>query len=188
MIPERSGRNARARRTPHRAIDASRSAAFTLGIAFLPAGYGLLCQRVRKYYYLQRRHERSEEEGGRLIRRLSTNMTARLDGENARRWCATIALLAASQIATAQEDVYVDAGRGPVRVHVPAAYSDGVPSALVIELHGRWSSGEEIEEYLQFEPVSDQRGFLLALPDGGANDRGVHFWNATDACHGEPDV
>jgi polyhydroxybutyrate depolymerase len=94
-------------------------------------------------------------------------------------------LLAISLSAFAQQDEYVWAGRGPVSVHVPAAYEAGRPIPLVIGLHGGRSSGRYLESYLHFTPISDERGFLLTFPNGHLEMDGYRYWNATDACCGD---
>jgi len=112
-------------------------------------------------------------------------MFGKTERVRAGRICVAVVLLAGSFAAAAQQEVYVDAGRGPVRVHVPAAYAEGIPIPLVVILHGRRSNAERLEYYVQFTPVSDQRGFLLAFPNGPVNSDGYRYWNATDACCGD---
>jgi len=95
--------------------------------------------------------------------------------------------LALSIIATAggaQEDVAVYAGRGAVEVHVPALYQEGHPTPVVMILHGYSSDAERLEHYVRFTPLSDQKGFLLAFPNGLYDMRGNRYWNGTDACCG----
>jgi polyhydroxybutyrate depolymerase len=96
-----------------------------------------------------------------------------------------VVLLTASLPAVPQEDVYVYAGRGPVQVHVPATYDDS-PMPLLVALHGRGSTGDALERYVQFTAMSESRGFLLALPDGLRDRWGLTYWNATDVCCGPP--
>ena len=112
-------------------------------------------------------------------------MTRETRRKAARRRCLAILLLAASLTAAAQQDVPVYAGRGLVPVHVPPGYADGDPAPLVIALHGHGSNGPTLEFYIQFTPLSDQRGFLLAMPNGLRDSEGVRYWNGTDACCGE---
>ena len=104
------------------------------------------------------------------------------------RYCCAMILLLISLTTSAQEDLRVYAGRGPVLVHVPPGYSPGLPTPLVIGIHGHGSSGRVLENYLQFAPISDERGFLLAFPDGLRDDTGKRYWNATDACCGNRDT
>ncbi|MFT5048970.1 MAG: polyhydroxybutyrate depolymerase [Chlamydiales bacterium] len=79
-------------------------------------------------------------------------------------------------------DTTVDAGRGPVSVHVPAGYSPAVPMPLVMLLHGYSADGPGQEAYMQFTPLSDERGFLYLYPNGTLDGAGNRFWNGTNAC------
>lgn len=76
----------------------------------------------------------------------------------------------------------VDAGRGPVTVHVPSSYDGSAPYPLVLLLHGYTSSGTQQESYFQLAPLAETRRFLYAHPDGTLDAFGNRFWNATDAC------
>jgi polyhydroxybutyrate depolymerase len=76
----------------------------------------------------------------------------------------------------------VEIGGRQVTVHVPASYDAARPAPLIIALHGYTSDAVQLESYLQLTPESERRGFIYAYPDGSADDRGVRFWNATDAC------
>ena len=84
--------------------------------------------------------------------------------------------------ATAQGTISVNAGRGPVTVHVPSTYDPEVPMPVVMLLHGYGASGAAQENYLQFLPLSEQYGFLYLYPNGMPNSSGKRFWNGTDAC------
>lgn len=77
---------------------------------------------------------------------------------------------------------FIDAGRGPIPVHVPASYDPAVPTPVVILLHGYTNTGEEQEAYLQFAPLVDEFRFLYLYPTGTTDIFGNPFWNATDAC------
>jgi polyhydroxybutyrate depolymerase len=76
----------------------------------------------------------------------------------------------------------VEFGGRQVTVHVPESYDPARPAPLVVALHGYTSNATELETYLRLTPESDRRGFVYAHPNGSTNDRGEHFWNATDAC------
>lgn len=83
--------------------------------------------------------------------------------------------------ATAQS---VDLGRGPVPVTVPAGYDPGVPTPLIVLLHGYTSNGAGQDRYMGFGSIADDYRFLLVAPDGTretAGDR-ARFWNASEAC------
>lgn len=79
-------------------------------------------------------------------------------------------------------DIVVDAGRGPVTVHVPASYDAAVPAPLLLLLHRFAGSGAEVANYFGIDPVAEQLGFLYLHPDGSTNAAGQRFWNATDVC------
>ncbi len=95
-------------------------------------------------------------------------------------WTLTVSLGLAA--AAGAGELVLDLGRGPVTVHVPASYDPATPAPLVMLLHGYTSSGQEVEDYIQLLPLSEQRGFLYVFPDGTVDIFGQPFWNATDAC------
>lgn len=76
----------------------------------------------------------------------------------------------------------VDAGRGPLTVHVPDGYRPGVPMPLVLLLHGYTETAASQEAYMQFTPQADAQGFLYLRPEGTVDSSGNQFWNATDSC------
>ncbi len=82
----------------------------------------------------------------------------------------------------AQPDGTIDAGRGPIKVHVPASYDGSTPTPLVILLHGYTSTGQAVENWMQFVSLVDQYEFLYLYPTGTTDLLGNPFWNATDAC------
>jgi polyhydroxybutyrate depolymerase len=82
--------------------------------------------------------------------------------------------------ATAQ--VVVDAGRGPVSVHVPPAYDPAEPLPLVVALHGYTATGAILEATFQLTPLADELGFFYVTPDGNTDILGNPYWNATGAC------
>lgn len=86
--------------------------------------------------------------------------------------------------APVQADIQINLGRGNVNVNVPPSYIPGTPMPLVLLLHGFGGTGAGIEAYLQFEPLSDEFGFIYAHPRGSLNEQAQRFWNATDACCG----
>ncbi len=90
-------------------------------------------------------------------------------------------LLCPAQTAVAG-DVFIDLGRGPVRIYVPSSYDPETPAPLVMLLHGYSATGQIQEDYLQFAPVADEFGFLYLHPDGLEDLLGNQYWNATDAC------
>ncbi len=78
--------------------------------------------------------------------------------------------------------VTIDVDKRPFAMHVPSSYRPGTPVPLVVVLHGRASSGAQIESYFRLVPQSDAHGFLYAMPDGLKDHNGDGYWNATDAC------
>jgi polyhydroxybutyrate depolymerase len=76
-------------------------------------------------------------------------------------------------------------GDRPVTVEVPSTIKAGEKAPLVILLHGYSVNGVVEELYMQLRPLSEERGFFYAHPDGtiekvAGNDE--YFWNATDGC------
>jgi polyhydroxybutyrate depolymerase len=73
-------------------------------------------------------------------------------------------------------------GTRPVTLSVPRAYA-GRPTPLLLMLHGYGSSGRHHERYLGLDRLVDERGVLVASPDGTADPGGDRFWNTgSDAC------
>ncbi len=70
----------------------------------------------------------------------------------------------------------------PYKEFVPSSYSSKSPVPLVVLLHGYGSSGNQQETYMNFKAVAEQRGFILAYPDGTVDATGKQFWNATEVC------
>ncbi len=70
----------------------------------------------------------------------------------------------------------------PFTLTVPAGYDDGTPVPLVLSLHGYTVDGPSTASYFGLPDLVDERGYLLAYPDGLADSRGEQYWNATDAC------
>jgi polyhydroxybutyrate depolymerase len=69
-------------------------------------------------------------------------------------------------------------------VVVPASYTTGTATALVVLLHGYGFDGATQSAYFGIQTEAERRGFLLVHPDGTKNALGKSFWNATDACCG----
>lgn len=78
---------------------------------------------------------------------------------------------------------FVAGGARPVTVHVPAG-ADPAGAPLLLILHGYSSSGAEMTSWLPLGDAADRRGVVWAYPDGSQDERGVRFWNATEACCG----
>jgi polyhydroxybutyrate depolymerase len=63
-------------------------------------------------------------------------------------------------------------------VHVPASYQTTAPTPVVLTFHGLSSSAAEIETQSVMTPVSDEKGFIVAYPQGTGNS-----WNAGKCCN-----
>ena len=70
----------------------------------------------------------------------------------------------------------------PYNEFVPSTYSSNSPVPLVVALHGYSSSGKQLESFVNFKAVAEQRGFILVSPDGTIDATGNQFWNATEVC------
>jgi polyhydroxybutyrate depolymerase len=84
----------------------------------------------------------------------------------------------------------VDVGGESRRVllHVPAGLPADAPVPLVIVLHGFTESPEDIRDTTHFDEVADERGFIVAYPEGKNGS-----WNGGTCCGlselmGEADV
>ncbi|MEO0973526.1 MAG: PHB depolymerase family esterase [Pseudomonadota bacterium] len=82
----------------------------------------------------------------------------------------------------AQADVFVDAGRGPVALHLPPAFDGATSLPLVLNLHGYGGEGASQQTYFALLPQADARGVMVAIPDGDVDASSARFWDATDAC------
>jgi len=79
-------------------------------------------------------------------------------------------------------DSFIDLGRGPVTIQVPASYDPGTPMPLVISLHGYGGSGSATQAFFGLAAAAETTDFIYAAPDGTTDLSGYQFWNATDAC------
>ncbi len=70
----------------------------------------------------------------------------------------------------------------PYQQRVPSSYDGSRAVPLVVLLHGYGANGSVQSAYLGLSQLYEQRGFLLALPDGTVDRNGSRFWNATNAC------
>lgn len=76
----------------------------------------------------------------------------------------------------------IDVGRGPIPVHIPTRYDGSVPTGLIVLLHGYQTTGQEVEDWMQFASLVDEYNFLYIYPTGVSDFLGNPYWNATDAC------
>jgi predicted esterase len=79
-------------------------------------------------------------------------------------------------------DVVIDAGRGPLTVHVPTSYQPDTPAPLVLSLHRYNGDAVSQEVRMPLLPLVEEYGLLYVLPEGTLDCAGNRFWNATDAC------
>ena len=70
----------------------------------------------------------------------------------------------------------------PVQVYLPTSRPSGATTALVVVLHGYTADAAGVVEYLGLHPLADQRGFVIAAPQGTTDSQGNTFWNASRAC------
>jgi len=70
----------------------------------------------------------------------------------------------------------------PFRLYVPSSYAAGTALPLVVALHGYTSNSSQLNDYFGLSTQAEQRGFLLALPEGKKDSNNNQFWNATDSC------
>ena len=78
----------------------------------------------------------------------------------------------------------IDAGRGAIPLTVPAGYDAGVPTPLIVSLHGYTGSGEGHDRRWGISALADKYGFLTIAPDGAEEEGGDRnrYWNGSDAC------
>ncbi|MEW6271596.1 MAG: PQQ-binding-like beta-propeller repeat protein [Thermodesulfobacteriota bacterium] len=70
----------------------------------------------------------------------------------------------------------------PVPVFVPSTYDGSFAMPLVLLLHSYSITGSFAVAAFGFEAVAEERGFLLAVPEGLRDSRGYPYWNATGGC------
>lgn len=68
----------------------------------------------------------------------------------------------------------------PFQLYVPAELAPR--PALVLVLHGYTATGPSALDFFGLGPLADERGFLLAAPEGTKSSSGDSFWNASSAC------
>ena len=65
---------------------------------------------------------------------------------------------------------------------VPSGYDASEPAPLVVSLHGYSEVGASTATYLGLRDQSEEKGYLLASPEGLVDRAGKQYWNATPAC------
>jgi len=99
-----------------------------------------------------------------------------------RRIAILLALAAASASPALAQSI--DAGRGPVPLTVPDGYDAGIPTPLIVLLHGYTASGAGLDRSWGISALADKYNFLSIAPDGERESEGRHnsYWNASSAC------
>jgi polyhydroxybutyrate depolymerase len=82
----------------------------------------------------------------------------------------------------AASTVTIPLGDRSFRLLVPDSYTGDEPAPLLIGLHGYTSNSGQLSSYFNLARHVEERGYLLALPEGSTDRVGDQFWNATDAC------
>lgn len=75
----------------------------------------------------------------------------------------------------------VEVGDRSVLLYVPS-HRSSTPAALVVVLHGYTGQAAGAVDFFGLRPLADQRGFLVAAPQGTVDREGSTFWNASHAC------
>jgi polyhydroxybutyrate depolymerase len=83
---------------------------------------------------------------------------------------------------SAAEPPRVFGGDRPVTLQVPEGEGGPGPLPLLLILHGYGATGLLQQAYLGFVGAADDRGILVAAPEGTVDADGKPFWNASDAC------
>ena len=68
----------------------------------------------------------------------------------------------------------------PVNLYVPSSYDGQTTLPLVLLLYGYGAGAAWVENYMQFQPLAEERGFLYCYPDGPRDRNGFPYWNGTD--------
>lgn len=74
-----------------------------------------------------------------------------------------------------------DLGDRSAWLHVPVGYVPDEPVALILNVHGYPSTGEQQEWLSGMSDAADREGYVVAYPEGVA-----YGWNAGGDCCGEP--
>lgn len=79
------------------------------------------------------------------------------------------------------DDTTIEVDGRPVLVHAPESAAPG-PLPLVVVLHGYTGNAAGAVAFFGLRGLTDERGFLVAAPEGTTDSEGDSFWNASDAC------
>lgn len=86
------------------------------------------------------------------------------------------------RIGTFDETLVSDGITRHYRLHIPSTYQSGIPTALVINLHGLRSNASEQEALSSMSIKADKEGFIVAYPTG-RNEK----WSVGPGVDGEVD-
>ncbi len=75
----------------------------------------------------------------------------------------------------------IEVGGRPVSLYVPESRPSS-PAALVVVLHGYGGDAAGVVAFFGLRALADQRGFVIAAPQGTLDSDGKAFWNASRAC------
>lgn len=95
---------------------------------------------------------------------------------------ATALATALCTATSAQTQITVDAGRGPVLVRLPSSYTGVQPVPLLVMLHAYLQTPAELETFMGITAAADAAGIATAHPIGLPDINGAVHWNATAAC------
>lgn len=76
----------------------------------------------------------------------------------------------------------VELDERPFALYVGQGYRTDAPTTLVVSLHGYTADAQSGFGFFGLRTVADQRGLLVALPEGTTDRGGDRFWNASRAC------
>lgn len=79
-------------------------------------------------------------------------------------------------------EIVVDAGRGPVAVHLPPSWDPAVPTPLLLILHGYGAPPNWLDFFPRLVPLTEEHGFAFAAPIGLKDDLGLPAWNGAGCC------
>ena len=102
---------------------------------------------------------------------LSYCKPAGLFGVGVMKYLVIITLLFAVAIAAAQGreergEITVDNRSRSFVVYIPNAVSATEKPAVLISLHGRFGTGEQMMKFADFRPIADREKFIIVCPDG----------------------
>lgn len=95
-------------------------------------------------------------------------------------------LLLASTAGAQNIDFPHDGLNRQYRIHIPDSAQDGAP--LVLALHGYSGNNNEMMNNYDWTELADERGFVVAFPNGTQDQWGNRFWDVDYAFHPNLDI